>query len=378
MRVRLPFILSCFAAVTLLAQGPGPNPGRTTVAFKIPDETGPPGGIVQMKLLVTEPTPITSGGPRLDFSTGMFDAIFGIELFDPAGDLNGVAMVNGQQVQVNYTSSSGVLGADYPIMSVALHIRPDAVVGTKTQFNLDPSSIWISGSIGEVTLKPSPPATVTVGGSISITNVVPGGGVVPAGTIVSIQGLGFQKRTQVQLNNIKSSSINLISANEIQFTVAETTNMTGQKIQLVNQDGSQQTYFSYLRGTPWGQSNQPLLGSAIPIFSSVTHSRAIFTAMIPAANGKFSGLAIQNPNLSDTSVTVSLYSVSNDLLGSTSFILPSGCRMMREISELAQGATPGAGSYAVVSAGQAVQTFGFTADSASGTFSPFAGVVGQP
>ncbi|HXB75564.1 MAG TPA: IPT/TIG domain-containing protein [Candidatus Acidoferrales bacterium] len=344
----------------------------------IPNEAAPPGGVVQMKVLVTEPTPITSGGPRLAFDAKMFDAVFGIELFNPVGDVNGVAMINGPQVQVRYTTSSGGPGTDYPIMSIALHIRPDAPVGSQTQFNLDPSSTWILGLLGGATLKPMLPATVTVGGSISITNIVPGGGVLPAGSVVSIQGIGFQPKTQVQLNQIKASSIVVVSANEIQFTLAETTSMTGQKIQVLNPDGSQDIYFSYMRGIPLGQSNQALLGLAVPIFSSVTHSQALFAPMTPALNNQFTGLAIQNPNQSDTSATINLYSASNGLLGSASFVIPSGYRLMREISELAGGATAGPGSYAVITSTQPVQAFGFTADYASGTLIPFAALSWQP
>ena len=83
-------------------------------------------------------------------------------------------------------------------------------------------------------------------------------------------------KTQVQLNAIKFSSIHLIGPNEIQFTLAAPTNMSGQKIQVVNPDGSQDTYFSYLRGIPFGASNRPLLANAVPIFSAVTHSLAVF------------------------------------------------------------------------------------------------------
>jgi hypothetical protein len=69
----------------------------------------------------------------------------------------------------------------------------------------------------------------------------------------------------VQLNAIKYSSIQFIGSGEIQFTLAETTNMTGQKIQVVNPDGSQDTYFSYMRGIPLGESSQHLLARAVPI-----------------------------------------------------------------------------------------------------------------
>ena len=171
----------------------------------------------------------------------------------------------------------------------------------------------------------------------------------PAGTIVSIYGIGFpQARTQVQLNAIKSSSIQIVSPHEIQFTLAQATNMTGQKIQVVNPDGSQDTYFSYLRGVSVGQSNQSLLTGAVPIFSSAMYSTAVFNPVMPASATNFTGVAMQNPETTPAQVTVSLYSSSNVLLGSSSLALPGGNRIVREISELTQGAAPSFGSYLMV------------------------------
>ncbi|HEY3838472.1 MAG TPA: hypothetical protein VGL72_17955, partial [Bryobacteraceae bacterium] len=211
--------LVCAAGGTLLAQGgsggPGPSGGGSNspkqVVLFIPNETAPPGGLAQMKFMVTEPTPISSGSTTMYCDAAVFDDVWGIELFNPTGDLNGMALVNGSQVKIRYITSSGAQGTDYPIMTIALHVRPDAVPGAKTLFSLDPSSTWILGLLGTATLKPQPPATVTVGGSVSITNVSPGGGILPPGTIVSIYGLGFQARTQVQLNAIKASSIQIVS-----------------------------------------------------------------------------------------------------------------------------------------------------------------------
>ena len=326
-----------------------------------------------MKFMVTEPTPISSGGPSLEMGA-MFDGVWGIELFSPTGDVNGVAMVNGSRINIRYSTTAGAQGTDYPIMTVALHVRPDAVPGTQTQFQLDPSSTWTLGLLGTATLKPVPPATVTVGGSISIINVVPGGGILPAGTVVSIRGMGFQPKTQVQLNAIKSSSINLVSPEEIQFTLAETTNMTGQKIQLVNPDGSQDTYFSYMRGVALASSSYPLLAGAVPVFSSMTHTSAVFS---PAA-AAFTGIAVQNPGLAAADVTVSLYSPADVPMGSSTVILPSGYRLMQETSEWAQGATVVAGSYIVVTSTEAVQMFGFAGDTDTGAITPFAPVESLP
>ena len=331
-----------------------------------------------MKFMVTEPTPISTGGPSLMIDSGLFDAVWGIELFSPAGDVNGVAMVNGSRINIRYTTTAGAQGTDYPIMTMALHVRPDAVPGSQTQYQLDPSSTWTLGLLGTATLKPVPPATVRVGGSISILNVVPGGGVLPAGAVVSIKGMGFQPKTQVQLNAIKFSSIRLVSSEEIQFTLAEATNMTGQKVQVVNPDGSQDTYFSYLRGVPLASSSYPLLAGAVPIFSSLTHSAAVFSPMGFGLNTQFTGIAVQNSNLAPADVTVSLYSPASVLLGTSTVTLPSGYRLMQETSEWAQGASPVFGSYAVVTSTRPIQMFGFAGDTAADSIIPFAPVQAQP
>jgi hypothetical protein len=80
-------------------QGSPGGPAATQVALRVPNEMAPPGGVVQMKFMVTEPTPISSGGPRFAFDS-TFDAVWGIELFNPTGDVNGAAVINSSQVNV--------------------------------------------------------------------------------------------------------------------------------------------------------------------------------------------------------------------------------------------------------------------------------------
>jgi hypothetical protein len=328
-----------------------------------------------MKVLVTEPTPITSGGPRLAVPSGM--SLIGIELFNPNGDVNGVAMTGGSLVSVSSVTSTGTQGSDYPIMTMSFQVPANMSSGAKLSFGLDPSSTWGMGLLGTATLKPVLPATITVGGSISITNVVPGGGWLPAGTVVSVQGIGFQTGTQVQLSNIKASSISVVSSNEIQIVLAESTQMTGKKIQVANPDGSHDTYFSYMRGIPLGQSSRPLLASAVPIFSTMTYSQATFAAANNLSTSEFTGVAVQNPSLMTATVTFALFSSTDAPLGSSTMVIPSGYRMMRETSELA-GVAPPAGSYLVISSDTPIQMFGFLGDTVTGTVVPYVALSSQP
>jgi len=385
-RIQLGSLLLCICTILapgLLAQGPGSGSGggpgagscslaTQQVSLHIPNESVPPGGIVQMKVMVTTPTPISSGGPRVK-SPGN---VQGIQLLNPSGDVNGVAMINGSDVSIEYITSTGAQGSDYPIMTMSIQVPSGTSVGTQLPFSLDPTSTWNLGFLGIATLKPMAPSTITVGGSISIMNIVPGGGLLPAGTVVSVEGLGFQPLTQVQLSGFSASSISVVSANEIQIVLAQPTDMTGKKIQVTNPDGSQATYFSYVRGIPLVQSNRALLSSAIPIFSSVTHSTAVFAAAVSAKN-QFSGVAVQNSNLTPATVTFTLSS-ADGTLGSSTISIPSGYRLMEETSELAQGVAPPAGSSLTVSSDLPIQVFGFQGDDRAGTVLPFTPLSSQP
>jgi hypothetical protein len=344
------------------------------VSLHIPDESAPPGGVVQMKFLVTEPTPITSGGPRIPIPTGTVST--GIQLFNPTGDVSGVAMVGPSMITIASITSTGTQGSDYPIMTIALTLPPTLSAGNAFSFGLDPSSTWILGLLGTATAKPFSPATITVGGSVSITNVVPGGGLLPAGSVVSVQGIGFQSGTQVQLSDIKASSISVASPQEIQIVLAEPTQMTGKKIQVTNPDGSQDTYFSYMRGIPLGQSSQPLLANAVPIFSAATHSQAAF-ASAAATSSQFSGVAVENQNLAPATLTFTLFSSSDAALGSSTVVIPSGYHLMRDMEELS-GVAPPPGSYLVASSDQPVQMFGFLGDTVTGTVVPYVALSSQP
>src|SRR5262249_61756549 len=92
--------LCMFLAQGILAQGGGSGStsgesefGTTTntsgstnrgtsgeqISLQIPNESAPPGGVVQMKFIVTEPTPISSGGAHISpaaASAGEGDPLF--------------------------------------------------------------------------------------------------------------------------------------------------------------------------------------------------------------------------------------------------------------------------------------------------------------
>jgi hypothetical protein len=197
--------------------------------------------------LLTSPMPISSGGKYMDISSVHFVSIGGIALFDAAGDVNGAAVVDGGKVNMQFTSPNGTFGAtaDYPIMTVALRLNPTVQHGQVFRAVLDQSASFWRNLLGLPIAVELQPGSITVGGSVSITNVVPGGGALPAGGTFRILGMGFSPQTKVQLNPLKASSIQYVSPGEIRVTVRDGGVMDGAKI-LVSNPGQILGHLSFL------------------------------------------------------------------------------------------------------------------------------------
>src|SRR5690349_7035882 len=101
---------------------------QVTAEVRIPSETIPAGGTVQVKFVLTEPRPITTSGTSL--ATDGF-AINGISLFSPNGESAGFGVVRDGQLYVSAVSPTGSLGTnlDYPFLTVTMSIPSTATPG---------------------------------------------------------------------------------------------------------------------------------------------------------------------------------------------------------------------------------------------------------
>jgi len=361
-------LLSCLAGLPLTAQ-------TTLPTIRVTSESAPPGGMAQMKVLLTSPKPITSGNMDLDMSGVDFDSIDGIALFNSNGDVGGAATVNGGKVNVQFTSPMGTFGADadYPLLTVALTLSQSAQPGQVFPVTLDPSaSIW-DDLLGAPIAFEFQQGKITVGGSVSITNVVPGGGSLPAGGVFSIFGMGFSPSTKVSIRELNASAIQYVSPTEFRVTLREAGVLDGALITVQNPDNSIDTYYSYMRGAPVGQSSRPLLARAVPVFSISTAFEATLPPTISSQVNPnyFTALALQNPNGASADITVEAHAANGALTGSTLVTLASGARITREVSEWFGAALPTGGYLHIVSA-QPVQMQGLLGNDQTGVVLPIA------
>jgi hypothetical protein len=367
------------AAILILAstdaRASGDGGGTFTgVSLKIPNETVPPGGMLQLKVFITEPTPILKGRQGVSFASPLLGSAQGLATFSPTGDVSGVGVVKNGTARVSFSSPLSSLGTntDYPILTMAIPVLSTAGRGKTANLTLDPAvALWFDSSSQTYPVELTS-GIMTVGGTLSISNIQPGSGVVPAGRIISIKGVGFQPTSVVAVNNAAIATSRYISSSEIQITLGTSVNMTGRRVRVKNRLPTSElaTYYSYQRTVPIGTSTNSLIAISYPLFARTTWTQAYFRPVL--SKTAFSGLAVQNLGSTTSNVRVDLYSSKGVLLATKLFSLGVNSRMTRSLQELLPGAVPATGTILRVLSSSRIQMLGLLADSGSGIVLPVA------
>jgi hypothetical protein len=361
------FICISGASVANASGSNSPNPTSgvtcsTCAEVRTLNERVPAGGTVQVKYLLTQPRPITSGG----YGFSMYDfAVDGIALTSPLGDTAGAGVVSNGKLTLFVVSPNSDFGTnlDYPFITLTMDVPSSTPTGSIFPLTLDAGSV--ETPTGPLTFADAKPGALTIGGTVSIRGVFPGGGTYPAGTVITVQGKGFQPGTRLT-TKMKTSSAIFVSPTELRFTLNETAKMDTQPITAQNPDGSQVTFYSYLRGTPVAVPSRPVLQATEPVFQAIAHSLATVSAASCGVN-EYLAIAIQNPNRAPVSV-----GFLNQTTGSfSSLVLPPAGRMMDEVGTLTGSAALSGSDVLIIGATAPVQVLGLCADDSAFTVVPF-------
>jgi hypothetical protein len=369
----------CSSAVGLLAAGRPVTPHPSTgLSLRVLDSRAPPGGVIQLTVTLTEPKPIVTAKTKISYAPGTLGSVLGVALFSPANDVAGTAVVRDSQVTVRTTSPSAEFGtdADLPVLTVAIAIRPDAPLGTQGTLALDPaSSLWL-GPAGQPYSQRVMNGIFDISGTVSISDVLPTNGLLPAGSTVTVRGIGFQPGAAVEIDDVPVASTTFVSDTEVEATISVSADVNGRKVKVKNPDDSIASYYAFLRTAWLAPTARPLLATVEPIFSRQTFSSASFTNA--AAAGEFLGLALQNPGDRSAGVRVELRSTGAGLIASTALALPPRTRISREASELFGGTAAPADGFLVVHSSVPVQMLGLIGDDAAGSVVPLLPASASP
>lgn len=347
------------------SSGGGHNPTPTGAAeVLVSSAVVPSGGTVQVRFTLTEPRPISSTGGRVSLSSFRAN---GISLWSANGEACGAGVVIDGTLYFSAIDPSGILGtgADYPYLTLSLTAPQGLAPGTSIPFNWNPGA-WMISPAGPLDFIVKP-GNETIGGSLSIAGVYPGGGTYPAGTLIRVLGAGFQPNIRIQ-TPVKYSSIS-VGPGEIDLFLKEKTTLDSQMFQLTNPDGSTATYFSYLKGTLVQQPSAQLLQNAELAFPLATHAIASVALTAALTAGQWQGLALQNPNPGPVVVTLNLASQPPET--AISILLPSGGRIADSLTALLGGASINPGDTVQLNSTAPIQIMGLNGDDQAQTLAPF-------
>jgi hypothetical protein len=339
------------------------------LSLSVSKETAPPGGMAQVKIFLTEPKPISTGGGKLTFDA--YDAVLGIALAPEAPDAGGVALVRGTAMDVSVISPSGNFGtdADYPILSVVGHVPDGTPAGVKFPMTVDPSALHLFDASGAVYPVEVKQGHLVTGNGVAIGDVNPGSAVLPAGAVVTITGSNFSRDTKIKFDEAKIDAVRYVSPTRIDVVLGSSADMHGMFVKATNPDGSQATYYSYQRTFAALRSADPVLQYAVPLVSPPSRSTAVVAFAAPAANVT-NGVALQNIGTSDVTATLELLDEAGSVIGTAQMTVPPSRFVVQSLSELFGSAPAGASSVLVSSPIAPIEVLGLTADRASGTAMP--------
>ena len=302
--------------------GGGGGGGATTgLSLKIRDEIAPPGGVVQMKLEVTEPRPIVRGTVSLSYDESMIDSFLGIAVFSPNGDAGATASWKNGVLHMEFNSPNQDLGmSDYPIVTFAVRLKPTAVPGSVSFFNLDLSQSALIDLFGNPYPAEIKPAMITVGGTLSVHNVFPGGGLAAAGTPITITGSGFDSKTSLNISTDAKYTFRVISPTEIRVIPQSAVDLTSSRI-VVKNSNETTTYYSYLR-----PAVAPALGdSAVTQVKPLPPTATLREALIGfgSIDAGTVGIGLENPSAAAAAVTADLYDPLGNFIATSAIQVPA-------------------------------------------------------
>ncbi len=402
--------VGCGGTASALGPTPTPNPSPTpvpsptptpaplpagTIGMKVLDTSVPPGGIFQWQLSNTEPKPIGHGSTRPQVPPG---TVRGVAVNDPSGHAAGIALVAPSGISIQLTSPDNLLGTNitYPVVTMSMPLSASLTPGTTSTIGIDTAStsLFQDATTKYTTLEfASGTLTIAPAGSPYVSDVIPGGGLLPDRSTIRILGANFDANTRVSIEGtqILSSDVTFINSGEIDVKICNgaadgvTTcpntgasfQLDGERVRVKNQSTNfVNEYYSYPRADDVpGASKNTLVTEVHPMFSRQTY----LAATIPLVNSgtQFTGLALQNTSGTDDGIKIELLDANGASLtpaATFSFILPARNKIERDVIQDWFGGSVPAGAakvrMMVTSGNVAVQALGMLGDSGAGTVAP--------
>ncbi|MGJ5819792.1 hypothetical protein [Paludibaculum fermentans] len=242
------------------------------VVISVPDT--PAGALAQIRFALRSPHPIASGHVTVDFDPAVFGPAAAVDVFSAYGDQMGLARLDGHHVEIFFSSPMGGIGRlpGVPAFTITVPVLVSARVGDGTAITANFAGKPWKDVQGYQYLPEGEPGQLRVGGSLVIEAVTPGGGLLPAGTRVRIEGLGFTAQTTIEIEGAVVEAAVYNGPKAMEVTLASPADLTGKRVVARNPDGTLADFFSSLRGHAGtgfpGAEFQPVFPSRTALLAS--------------------------------------------------------------------------------------------------------------
>lgn len=219
-----------------------------SLAVQVSAETAPPGGWAQIKISLAAPALVGTGRIVMDFDPSMFTAIASAGVFGASGDAYGVATISSLHLDAQFFSPTGGIGRlrGVSVLVISANLASGAQPGKTVAITPDASQSPWKDPGGNVYSVSVVPGSVTVGGSLSIQGAYPGGGLLPAGSVVALVGTGLSPATTVSIDGVVFSASYDSVHQSMAVTLDAPADLTGKLIVALNPDGAEADYYSVL------------------------------------------------------------------------------------------------------------------------------------
>jgi uncharacterized protein (TIGR03437 family) len=283
----------CFALSVHVLCAASPVPLTASLAIV----SVPPGGTAQLQVFLSSPQTLSGGSAVINLDPAIFGDIIAADVYSATGDQVGTANIQGDQVDLGFTSQTGGLGrlSGLPLLTITAPVLPTAKLGTTYSLAIQPGTTAWTDLNGVQYSVAVTSGLFTVGGDISVSNVGIAGGLLPTGTIVEIDGAGFTSGTIASIDGVSISSEQVVSQQKINLTLGAPAELDFRRVAVQNPGGTEVAFFPVLHGSYAARPTSGALANVQPIFPLQLYS---------GASGS-STIALQNPGLDP--VTVRIY-----------------------------------------------------------------------
>lgn len=185
----------------------------------------------------------------MDLDPAVFGPATAVDVFSAYGDQLGVARLNDHHVEVFFRSPMGGIGRlpGRPILTITAAVLINARAGERAPIAVNFGGKPWKDLRGYQFLPEAEPGQLSVGGSLVIETVTPGGGLLPMGARVRIAGQGFTAQTKIEIEGAVLQDVVFIGPQELEATLGAPADLTGKRVVVRNQD-EEADFYPALRG----------------------------------------------------------------------------------------------------------------------------------